>query len=168
MVQYLIVGGRTYDKREFLIFLHPATSTLAGQRQYRHRARGWWGPLVGYSEVRWLISAKYTGKDKPANFEAVVHATVPSEYPADVYDSHMENLGLEAIADWCGQFIPFDEITVKDHETVAQKGRFNQDIEVKVYDLRSHTANRRVHMVTYRWTEEEARKIGQSAIKGRR
>jgi len=150
----LIVGGRTYDISEFDIFEHvKATDPLLGRFQYRLRARGWWGPMVGYKQVRYVITIRYVQSNKPRWFEVTVSITIAEEANPSDLDEYVMTLAQEVLAEnWVD--LPWDEVEVKGHETIMHTGAFDSTIHITVMDK---DASRQVLEIEQQWTEEEMR-----------
>jgi hypothetical protein len=149
----LIVGGRTYDISEFDIFEHvKPTDPLIGRFQYRLRARGWWGPMVGYKVVRYVVTVRYT-TGHTRWFEVTITLTLAAEADPGDLDDHIMDQAVNALSDWVD--IPWDEISVKGSETIAHTDRFDTAIHIIAVDMDAH---RTVVEGTWTWDEEEMRR----------
>jgi hypothetical protein len=150
----LIVGGQTWDISEFDIFEHvKPTDPLQGRLQYRLRSKGWWGPMVGYKLVRYVVTVKYTKGDHTRWFEVTITCTLAAEAdPGDLDDSMMDR-AVDILESW-GADVPWDEIEVKSSETILQTDRFDSSIHITAVDMDQHKT---VVEGTWTWTEEDMR-----------
>jgi hypothetical protein len=150
----LIVGGRTYDIGEFDIFEHvKPTDPLIGRFQYRLRSRGWWGPLVGYKVVRYVVTIRYTTEPHRRSFEVTITLTLAAEADPGDLDDYVMDRAVNILSDW-GADVPWDEIEVKGSETIAHTDRFDTSIHIIAVDMDQHKT---VTEGTWTWDEEEMR-----------
>lgn len=152
----LIVGGQTWDISEFIIFHHTKlTDPLRGKLQYRLLTRGWWGPLVGYKLVRFVISVAYKESENPRWFEATVTMTISAECDPEDFVGYAQDIAVETVEEWVS--LPWDEIEAVRKETLRQVSDFDSAIDISVMDM---DKGRKVQEATRTWSEEEMRREG--------
>jgi hypothetical protein len=163
---YLIVGGKTYDLRDFFKYKH-SRGSLKGRTQYRHRTRGFWGPLVGYEWTRWIFSINYEDDHSPMHWEVCNTATIPAAVTPEKYDDYMETLAILAVEEYVNRYGISWEIEIKNPETMESTNEFENKIKVDLYDLRRSNRAKPIEL-SFDWTLDKAREIGGMKIRKRK
>lgn len=151
-----IVGGKLYDVSEFIIFNH-IRGTLAGYKQYRHKRRGFFGPLLGYSRVRWVFTVDYED-EAPMHWEVVLTATIDARLDPERFENYMEALAKLAVDEWIGRYGIGWEAALINYETIDHQRSFHKVIAVDLIDKRRQHGS--TVQLSFDWSESTMRRIG--------